>query len=246
MDMEFNLQKVGLSKQEAKVYLSALKLGVAKASDIAQKADVKREASYYILKMLEEKGFVSEVIKSGVKYYNAIWPKRILEIIEEEKQEKTSTIKEILPELETLQKTALTHPKIEVYEGIEGFKTIVSKLVEKHKHEIYAYVPEKILHFLPTFHLQFRRRRKENRVKIRVITEKTPFMQELKIKDKEEFRETRFNNIMKNIISACFMLQDAIIIIKANEKEQMGVYIKEENTAQLQRHIFEQIWMTSK
>ena len=64
MDIEFNLEKVGLSKQEAKVYISSLKLGVAKASDIAQKANVKREASYYILRMLQEKGFVSEVIKS--------------------------------------------------------------------------------------------------------------------------------------------------------------------------------------
>ena len=151
-----------------------------------------------------------------------------------------------MPELETLQKTALAHPKIEVYEGVEGFKTIVSKLVEKHKQEIYSYVPEKILHFLPTFHLQFRRRRKENHVKIKVITEKTPFMQGLKIKDKEEFRETRFNNIMKKIDSAYFILQDAIIVIKTNEKEQLGVYIKEENTAQLQRHIFEQVWMSSK
>lgn len=246
MSLELTLQRIGLSKQEASVYLAALKLGVAKASEVAQKSNVKREAAYYILKLLQEKGFISEVIKSGVKHYSAVQPKRILEIIDEEKQQKTEAIKEMLPELETLQKIALTRPTIEVYEGVEGFKTIVSKLVEKQNQEIHAYVPEKTLHFLPTFHLQFRRRRKEKNVKIKVITEKTQFMQEIKSKDKEELRQTKFNDkIMKNISSAYFILPEAIVIIKANEKEQIGVYIKEENTARLHKNIFKEIWQNS-
>jgi sugar-specific transcriptional regulator TrmB len=164
MDIALYLEKIGLSKQEAIVYLSALKLGLAKASEIAQKSSIKREGCYYILKLLQEKGFISEVIKSGVKHYSAVEPNRILEIIEEDKQQKTEVIKEILPELDALQKIAITKPKIEVYEGVDGFKTVVSKLVEKHNQEVYCYVNEKILHFLPTFHLQFRRRRKENNV----------------------------------------------------------------------------------
>jgi len=246
MSLEITLQRIGLSKQEASVYLAALKLGVAKASEIAQKSNIKREASYYILKLLQEKGFISEVIKSGVKHYSAVQPKRILEIIDEEKQQKTEAIKEMLPELETLQKIALKRPTIEVYEGVEGFKTIVSKLVEKQNQDIYAYVPEKTLHFLPTFHLQFRRKRKEKNVKIKVITEKTKFMQEIKTKDKEELRQTKFNDkIMKHISSAYFILPESIVIIKVNEKEQIGVYIKEENTARLQKNIFEEIWKKS-
>ena len=247
MDLELYLEKIGLSKQEAKVYLSTLKLGIAKASEIAQKANIKREASYYILKLLQGRGFISEVIRSGVKHYSAVQPSRIIEIIEEEKQQKTEVINEILPELESLQKISLTRPKIEVYEGVDGFKTVVSKLVEKEDQEIYAYVPENTLHFLPTFHLQFRRRRKEKNIKIKVITQKTSFMEEIKKKDKEELRETRFNNkIMEKIDTAYFIVPDAIIIVKANEKEQLGVYIKEENVAKLQKNIFEEIWKNSK
>jgi len=247
MSIELSLQNVGLRKQESSVYIATLKIGVAKASEIAIKSTVKREACYYILKSLQAKGFISEVIKSGVKHYSAVQPKRILEIIEEEKQQKTELMKEIIPELELLQKIALTRPTIEVYEGVDGFKTIVSKLVENKKQEILAYVPEKTLHFLPTFHLQFRRRRKENNVTMRVITEKTKFMQEIQSKDKEELRQTRFNTtIMKDIHSAYFILPDAIVIIKANEKEQIGVYIQEEHTARLQRNIFETVWKVSK
>src|SRR3989338_9351552 len=199
MTLEDGLEKLGLNRKEALIYLSALKLGLAKASEIAKKASVGREAAYYLLKLLQERGFVSEIIKSWVKYYSAVQPRTILDYIEEDKRKKAEAIQEILPELESLQKIALTKPKIEVYEGVDGFKTIVSKLVEKENKQICAYVPEKILHFLPAFHLQFRRRRKERNVRMKMITEKNQFMRKIKENDKEEFRETRFNNaIMKS------------------------------------------------
>ncbi len=248
MDLESNLEKIGLSKQEAKVYISTLKLGVAKASQIAHKSNVKREASYYILKMLEEKGFVSEVIKSGVKYYSAVQPKRILEIIEEERQQKSETIKEILPELESLQKVALSHPKIEFYEGEAGLKTAASIMTQKDNLTIYCYVSEGILHLTPHFHPLFRMRRKERNIKLKVISEETSFIIEnLKKKDKEELRETRFNNeVIKNIDVSFYILPEGIIILKANKKEQQGIYIKDPATALLQKHIFEIIWKISK
>jgi len=247
MDIESNLEKIGLSKQEAKVYLSTLKLGLAKASEIAQKSGIKREASYYILKSLQEKGFISEVVKSGVKYYNVASPKRILEIIEEEKQKKRGIIRELMPELASLQKVALTKPKIEFYEGSEGLKTAASIMVKEKNQVIYSYVPEKILHFIPYFHPQFRIRRKENNVFLKVISEKTKIIEDLKRKDKEELRETRFNDkIIKGIDSAYYILKDAIIILKANEKEQSGIYIKEESTAKLQKSIFGELWKISK
>ncbi|MDP1694769.1 MAG: helix-turn-helix domain-containing protein [Candidatus Woesearchaeota archaeon] len=246
MAIEEALENIGLSRQEAFVYISTLKLGMTKASRIAQKAGLKREAVYYILKQLQEKGFVSEVIKSGVKYYSAVPPQRILGIIEEEKQQKTEAIKEILPDIEALQKIAFIRPQIEIYEGVKGYKTIIAKLVEKKSQEICSYVPEAILHFLPTFSLQFRRKRKEKKIHMRVISEKTNMIKELQKKDKEELREIRFNDkIIKNIKAAYYILPDAVIIIRATEKEQLGIYIREESTAKLQKNIFEQIWKES-
>ena len=247
MDFELHLEKIGLSKQEAKVYINTLKLGIAKASEIAQKSDIKREASYYILKTLQEKGFISEVIKSGVKYYNAVQPKRILEIIEEEKQQKTEFIKDILPDLESLQKIALTRPKIEVYEGLAGLKTVLSLLIQNKNQTIFGYVPEKVIDLLPIFSLQFRKRRKENNIFIKVITEKSKLTEELKKKDKEELREIKFNDsIIKGMDVAVYIQKESIVIIKANEKEQLSIYIKEENVAKLQKSIFMEMWETAK
>src|SRR3989304_2481258 len=99
MVLEGSLEELGLSKQEAHIYISALKLGVSKASQIAQKSGIKRGGGYYILKLLKEKGYISEVIKSGVQYYSAISPERILDIIEEERNRKKEIINGVVSEL---------------------------------------------------------------------------------------------------------------------------------------------------
>ncbi|MBS3083696.1 hypothetical protein J4423_02730 [Candidatus Pacearchaeota archaeon] len=246
MDLELQLQRIGLGKQEASVYLASLKLGLAKASEIAQKSRIKREACYYVLNSLQEKGFISEVIKSGVKHYSAIQPKRILEIIEEEKDEKKQTINEILNELDSLQQSALTHPKIEIYESIEGLKNVFSLLIQQKNQIICSYVPSNIIELLPFFSLQFRHKRKENNVYLKVITEESTITKELKKKDKEELREIRFNDsIVKGMNTAIYIQERALIIIKANKKEQIGIYINQEDIAKLQCKIFDKIWKES-
>jgi hypothetical protein len=71
-------------------------------------------------------------------------------------------------------------------------------------------------------------------------------LEDVKKKDKEELRETRFNEIVSGMDSAYYILNDGILILKANDKEAFGIYLKEESTAQMQRKVFEQIWKLSK
>ena len=40
-------------------------------------------------------------------------------------------------------------------------------------------------------------------------------------------------------------IEDAVAIIKTNEKEQLGVYIKDKSLARLQKNIFDEIWKNS-
>jgi len=247
MNIENNLEELGLSKQEAIIYVSALKLGVSKASQIAQKSKIKRGGAYYILKLLREKGFISEVIKSGVKYYSAVSPERILDIIDEEKNRKKEIVDGMIQDLREIQKSAIERPIIEIYEGYEGFKTIFSKLIEKPKQEFKCYMSAKILDYLPHFHEQFRIRRSQKGIKIKTITEKTPFLEDIKKLDKKELRETRFNDsILENTDILHYILDDSVVIIRANKKEQMAIYIKDQNLAKLYKNIFDKEWKESR
>lgn len=102
---------------------------------------------------------------------------------------------------------------------------------------------KKNLQYLPIFHLQFRRKRKELNIKVRVIIEKSKFSQEMKKKDREELRETRFiDNIMKNSTISFFIYGDKIAHIMATEKEQLGVITKDKSIADFHRKTFDLLW----
>ena len=247
MTVEQVLEQIGLTKQEAILYVMTLKLGTAKASDIAQKASIQRGGAYYTLKLLKEKGYISEVIKSGVNYYSAVSPERIIELIDEENKRKKEIVASSLKDIKDLQRTAIEKPTIEVYEGYEGFKTIFSKLLEHPSQQFRAYLSDSILEYLPHFHEQFRKRRTEKRIFIKTITEDTKKLRDIQKIDKKENRETRFfSKLFKHENVLFYILEDAIVIINANKHEQQAIYIKEPNIVELQKNIFETIWKQSK
>ena len=118
------LRELGLSDKEIKIYLTLLKLGQSTVNLIAKKANLNRVTCYDVLKYLQEKGLVSYVIKSGVKYYESAEPRKLLGDL----QEKQAKLKSILPELEALKQSVNEKPSIEVYEGVKGLKTIIEDI----------------------------------------------------------------------------------------------------------------------
>jgi sugar-specific transcriptional regulator TrmB len=246
MEIEQALQQIGLTKQETEIYLNTLKLGIAKASQVAQKTQIRRGAVYYSLKLLKEKGLVSEVISAGVQHFKAISPERIIEIIKEDKNKQLEAITSIIPSLKSLQSTAIQKPTIEVFEGYGGFKTIFARIIEKSPKELKCYMSSKILTYLPHFHEQFRMKRSKKKIFIKTITENTPEIQEIKKLDKKELRETRFyNKFFEKSETLQYILEDSVIIIKANEREQAGIEITDKNFTELQKAIFEANWRIS-
>jgi len=237
------LKDIGLSEKEIKVYISGLKLGLATVSSFAEESNLQRTTTYDLLKSLKEKGIASYVIKSGVKYFSVVNPKELLEKLEE----KEKKLKEILPELEILQKTAIERPRVEFYQGIEGFKTVANNMLKEKISEYYAFVAEKNLHFLPYFHMQYRRKRKERNICVKVITNKSDITEEMKKKDKEELRETRFlNKVMNDSATSFFIYGDKIAYIMATEREQLGIIIENKEVTNFQKKIFDQLWKLAK
>ncbi|MDP3987234.1 MAG: hypothetical protein Q8P81_03355, partial [Nanoarchaeota archaeon] len=71
--------------------------------------------------------------------------------------------------------------------------------------------------------------------------------EEIKKFDKRELRETRFNDaLLKDTNILYYILEDAVVIIRANKKEQLAIYLKDKNLAQLQKNIFDKEWRESK
>ncbi len=115
-----NLIQLGLSKQEAMVYLAALSLGKSLHKTLAEKAGVKRPTLYDLLPGLKERGLISETVVGKRKYLVPEDPSKFLEL----KRNQLDRIEQDLPSLRSLLASANTKPGIEIYEGVEGVKKV--------------------------------------------------------------------------------------------------------------------------
>src|SRR3989338_11664203 len=127
--MEAILSKIGLTKNEAKVYLTLLDLGTAQAGQITEKSGVHRRNVYDAIDRLMEKGLISFVIVNNKKLFSPVNPKRFLELIDEKKFELDAIKKDfqmIMPELEMKAAMQERHD-VRFYKGAEGLKTEIGR-----------------------------------------------------------------------------------------------------------------------
>jgi sugar-specific transcriptional regulator TrmB len=167
-NVETTLEKIGLSPNEIKVYLVLNDHGSIKAGKISKLAKIDRSSAYNALKLLQEKGFVSYVHIGKIKWFQAAGPKRILEYLEEQ----TDDVKNILPELEERHKRKKIQGQVRLFKGIKGVKSIFLDIARTGK-DNYVFGSEgQFTERMPEFALQFKRMKKEKKIKTHLICRK--------------------------------------------------------------------------
>jgi sugar-specific transcriptional regulator TrmB len=68
---EKSLEKIGLTKNETKVYLALLKIGTSKVGEILKESKLNSGKIYEVINSLEQKGLVSESTINNVKHFTA-------------------------------------------------------------------------------------------------------------------------------------------------------------------------------
>ena len=128
------LMEIGLTKNEAIVYLALLKLGESKTGEIIKEARFKSGKLYNVLDYLIEKGLVAFVVKNNVKYYQAQNPKKLQEYLKSQKkelEEKEKDLLEQMPDLSSLYSGRKELCQVKVYEGVEGVRTALFYFLDK-------------------------------------------------------------------------------------------------------------------
>ncbi len=120
MDIQNELQNIGLHKSEIKIYFYLLENGLSSPPQIAKSTKIARTNSYHILQSLKEKGLVIEQRGDKRKAYLASDPSAFLRTLEKQKE----IIEQILPDLRGLYITQKNKPKIRFFDGWEQTKEI--------------------------------------------------------------------------------------------------------------------------
>lgn len=129
------LRKIGLTDYETKIYLALLELRKATSGEILQKANLNTGKIYEILNSLKNKGFISEIIESGVKKFSPADPKRIYDYLNEKKEDikkQEETLGNIVPELIKKISMVKEQQKVEVFYGFRGLKTAHQKEIDRY------------------------------------------------------------------------------------------------------------------
>jgi HTH-type transcriptional regulator, sugar sensing transcriptional regulator len=125
--LDQELQKIGLSDKEARVYLSSLQLGKSPVQEIAQQSGVNRGTAYNIIESLMKKGLMSSFEQGKKTFFTAESPERLSSLIkiqEEELKLKEKEFSKYLPELRSMYGSADNKPKVKYFEGMEGMKSL--------------------------------------------------------------------------------------------------------------------------
>ena len=113
MNPQEALRDLGLEPKEISVYLALLELGEATVLSIANKSGVKRPTAYLILQSLENKGFVSRIVRGKKIFFVPQHPKKLIT----EAELRLKELKDIVPQLESVFHQASGRPRVMIYEG---------------------------------------------------------------------------------------------------------------------------------
>lgn len=164
-----DLQKIGLTEKEAKVYLASLELGETSVQKIANKAKVNRATTYVQLEQLVEKGVMQAVEKGSKRYFVATGPYALKNLIRkrsEEIDEKKEKLESLFPKLKTLHDKLPNRAVVRYYEGKEALQSVRELFLETKSKEIHGFYSEEEV--LNVFEFQNRKEYSERRIEAKI------------------------------------------------------------------------------
>jgi sugar-specific transcriptional regulator TrmB len=155
------LTDMGLTKNEAELYLIILKSGQLTATQIAAQTKISRPHVYDSVNKLISKGVLAHITKNNKKYFKANSPQKILEYFKEKYVRFESTI----PTLEKYFTAQKNDSTINIIEGSEGIRSVFNDII-KTKNEVVVFgASDRAYNYLPRHVVdKYLKERKQNKI----------------------------------------------------------------------------------
>jgi len=228
--MERILEEVGLSKNEAKIYLRLLREGSCLAGTIAKLTGIHRRNVYDSIERLIKKGLVGYIKKNNRMYFRVVEPERFIEIL----KEKEEIIREILPKLRLMPKKE--NEEILFFRGKNGLKSIFEDQLREKKEILIvgaSKVANKILKYY--FHW-FNKRRVKERIKVKIIAAKGQDFSDVPLS------EVRYIAKKYHGPGAFNVYGNKVVILHWSEENPLAILIKNKGIAESYKNYFELLW----
>lgn len=238
--IENALAKLGLSKNEIRVYVYLARTGMLKASEISEVISLHRTETYRILRDLEKMGLVSSVFEKPLKFVATPFEKS-LDILIESKKLRLQLLerkkRDLVSLWVSLPKAEVEYSKKEVFQILEGEEQINRKAEEiltQSRNEICVFASDSdISRFYHAGLLDKLERIEKKEFSVRLLTNNSPkskfFIKELKLNG------VKSSSTCPNDLSSFIIIdeQQLLFLINKNGEQEDDMGEKKEKLAAL-------------
>lgn len=234
------LKDIGLSEEEARVYLAALSLGKTTILKLSRATDLKRSTVYRLVESLKGKGLMGIGLDGLKNIYIAESPENLKITMERRVRELESQ----LPELMGLYDLKAGESLMKYYTGLDAMKQIYRDTLREIKNgEEYLVITnqEKWYNLDPHFALSYIEDRAKLNIKTRLLFQNSPIAQEHKK------IERNFNEHVKILPEGTMLNVDTVLlphklIVLDLTFPYMTIIIENKSVIGLHHEMFELVW----
>jgi HTH-type transcriptional regulator, sugar sensing transcriptional regulator len=250
---EKELQNLGLSEKEARVYITSLEMGPDTAQNIAKRSSVNRATAYVQIDSLKKRGLMSEFLKGKKTFYTAENPEVLFRLIEQQETElkfKKLEATKVVPDLaKFFVKSSKTsgRPNISFFEGEEGVAQIRDDFLKTKDSIIMGFVnADKVQHKFAKNQESYTNKRISNKIYSKLLYTSERGVIETFKKDPKKFREGRLMaKPLFGMDSDITIYRDKVAFISYSGNS-IGVIIKSKEIADTMRSLHSMLWDASK
>ena len=247
------LEKIGLSHNEALIYLTLLQAGDLPAGILSKHTGINRATVYLTLKGLISSGLVAEIMGNN-KVFRAESPENLNKITKKSRREVIAAeleLNQLIPALLSITKTIVDEPEVKVVYGLEGVKNVLEDVTASRQSWYYFGSTENIIKALaPSDFNELveetdKHREKAGRPKIYLITDKGVKNIRTFQGHKPAFREIK---ILPNVIkqkSALIIYEEKVVIFSISENT-FATIIESKEVSGMVKTIFDMLWESIK
>ncbi len=237
----YELEYLGFTSNEARIYLTLLRIGRARAGRIARECNLERTSVYHSLKRLVQEGVVAYVIESNKKVFSVSDPKKIKEMF----KEKIERAERIIPQLDEIRKFEKEKESLIKFRGLSGVKTVFNDILNTCKvgDEYLIFGSEnQLFNMMPIYAKIYVSKKDRKKLRARILMN-----EKYRISGKKMSKFTRVKYLPKEVrsLSNINIYKNKVAIFIWSEIPE-AIIIDNKETADSFRSYFEFMWNSAK
>ena len=243
------LRELGLSENEAKVYLAMLELGPATVLEIAAKALMNRPTVYVQIESLKQRGLVSTQSKGKKQIFIAESPSQLESMLEREQKNlevKKEELSRMLPDLTTMFNLSDQKPQVRYFEGKAGLEKMRDEFLKTKEKIIYGISSiDQVRSVFPVNTVNIKNysdRRVEKGIRVMAVYSHKGEPVYTKEENESRLRQVRYIDSDKMKFDADITIFDDSMAIAFLGGSLFGVIISQKEIAESFKNLFKFLW----